>query len=80
MIDITPTTAAELARDVYGARDPIQLKIFLAKKIFAPDPKSKTMLKAEVGGRLIAVTDGFLLYVLKVVKGMGTTFDRALYQ
>ncbi len=59
MINITPTVAAELARDVYRARDPIQLKNFLANKIFTPDPKSKILLKAEIGSRLIAVTDGF---------------------
>ncbi len=58
-MEIKPITAAELARDVYRVREPIELKRFLSNKIFAPDPKSKTMLKAEVGGRLITVTDGF---------------------
>lgn len=52
-------TAAELAEGVYGVRSFIELKIFLARKIFTADQKSKTMLKAEIGARLITITDGF---------------------
>ncbi len=58
-MEIKPILAAELARDVYSVRSASRLKIFLMNPVFTPDPKSKTMLKAEVGGRLITVTDGF---------------------
>ncbi len=61
MIEITPLMAARLAKSVYQVRDDRRLKIFLTDKIFASDPKSKTLLKAEVGGRLISVTDGFAI-------------------
>ena len=56
---ITPTVAAELANEVYKVRHDKTLKGFLSNKIFTANPKNKTALKAEIGGRIINVSDGF---------------------
>ena len=58
-MELTPTVAVELARDVYRVREARGLERFLSNPIFTPDPKSKTLLKAEVGSRLISVSDAF---------------------
>jgi len=64
MKEISPTEAAQLARDVYAVQDSSELGFLLDSALFKKVEKSKpsphSHLKAEVGGRIILNhTDGF---------------------
>ena len=59
MAELNPGSAAKLARDVYLAQDPVTLSIFLQRKDFCVNKNNKTVLKAEVGTRLINTKDSF---------------------
>ena len=60
--ELNPTLAAQLALGVYqvNSGNDRLLKAFLANRAFAQEDKSQSLLKAEVGGRILrAATDGF---------------------
>ena len=58
-MELSPKIAAELADEVYGVQDEIDLKLFLAKSIFSRSSLQSQSFKAEVGTRLINFQDGF---------------------
>lgn len=66
-ITLHPKDAVALAQEVYAVNsgDDVALQIFLQNKLFAKSKGSKTLLKAEVGGRIFrAATDTFGLAAL----------------
>ncbi len=60
--EISPVLASQLALGVYqvNSNNERQLKAFLANRAFSQREKSQSLLKAEVGGRILRATkDGF---------------------
>lgn len=60
MTELSPRTAAELAKDVYGVQTEFALQGFLARPEFSHKKGEKQQLIAQVGGRIIKnASDGF---------------------
>jgi triacylglycerol lipase len=60
MIELNPSEAAELADGVYDVQNELDADIFLSHPLFGRGKSRPTVLKADVGGRVILnVKDGF---------------------
>lgn len=59
MDTISPNIAASLADEVYGVTDNFSLSIFLDRDEFNSERENTAHLHADVGSRLIQVSDGF---------------------
>lgn len=59
MAEISPKTAAELAKEVYFVQTEARLPFFLARPEFSQQAGSAVAMKATVGSRLINTKDGF---------------------
>ncbi|WP_417553500.1 lipase family protein [Marinomonas fungiae] len=59
MDTISPNVAASLADEVYGVIDNFSLSTFLGREEFSSERENTAHLHADVGSRLIQVSDGF---------------------